>query len=244
MGLILAILLGLRATTANAVDSACDRAAYFLYHRHLDRTWLDSAQAIVTRVRQQQPGYETGLSLWARVLLQLGDDAVDRKVKRDWYAKAKAVADTLRRRNPRDPDGHMWWAAAQGRLGQLNGLLSSAGMVGSLRREFGRAVDLDSGYAFAWYALGRLHEELPSLWGGDVNRAEDYLRRGLAADSNYTIIRLELARVYLRQRRRAEARRELHALLATGQPTNPAEFVLDDRPAALELLKSLETGDR
>jgi thioredoxin-like negative regulator of GroEL len=64
----------------------------------------------------------------------------------------------------------------------------------------------------------------------------------LATDPNYTIIRLELARVYARRRRRDEARRELEFLLATDRPTNPAEFALDDRPAALELLKSLEVG--
>ena len=51
-----------------------------------------------------------------------------------------------------------------------------------------------------------------------------------------------VARVYLRQRRRAEARRELDALLVTGQPTNPAEFTLCDRPAALELLDSIEAA--
>ena len=124
--------------------------------------------------------------------------------------------------------------------GQCNGIFSSVGMIGDVKREFGRALESDSGYALAWYALGRLYAALPPLLGGSLNLAEGYLRRGLAADSNHTIIRLELARVYLRQRRRAEARRELHALLATVQPTNPAEFTLSDRPAALELLNSIE----
>jgi tetratricopeptide (TPR) repeat protein len=242
MNLMLAVVLALGTVTAAGPDSACVRASYFLCHRHLNQAWFDSARTIVAGVRQRDPGNETGLCLWARILLQLGDDAPGRREKRGWYAKARAAADTLRRRSPGNPDGPMWWATAQGKIGQLDGMVSSAGMVRGLKRAYQRVLELDSGYALAWYALGRLYAELPSLLGGSLNRAEDCLRHGLATDPNYTIIRLELARVYARRRRRDEARRELETMLATGQPTNPAEFMLDDQPAALELLKSLEAG--
>jgi len=242
MSLILSLFLALPAPVATDSDSACEAASYLLCHRHLNQAWFDSARTIVAGVRHRDPGNETGLCLWARILLQLGDDAPGGGEKKAWYAKARAVADTLRRRSPGNPNGHMWWATAQGKLGQCSGILSSVGMIGDMKREFGQALELDSDYALAWYALGRLYAALPSVLGGSLNLAEDRLRHGLAADSNYTIIRLELARVYLRQRRRAEARHELHVLLATGQPTNPAEFVLEDRPAALELLNSIETG--
>jgi tetratricopeptide (TPR) repeat protein len=242
MSLILSVLLALSALSATDADSAGETASYLLCHRHLNRTWFDSARTIVAGIRQRDPTNETGLCLWARVLLQLGDDASGMRAKRDWYNKARAVADTLRRRNPGNPNGHMWWATAQGKLGQCNGIFSSVGMIGDVKREFGRALESDSGYALAWYALGRLYAALPPLLGGSLSLAEGYLRRGLVADSNHTIIRLELARVYLRQRRRTEARRELHTLLATVQPTNPAEFTLSDQPSALELLNSIEAA--
>ena len=242
MSLILSVLLALRALAAPGADSACERAAYLLSNRHLDQTWFDSARVVVAGVRQRDPDNEAGLCLWSRVMLQLGDNAPGRREKRGWYVKAMAAADTLRRRNPKNPEGHMWRASARGKIGQLDGIVSSAYMISDLKRSYQRVIELDSGYVLAWYALGRLHAELPSLLGGNLKRAEDFLRRGLAADSNYTIIRFELARVYLRQRRRVEARRELHALLATGQPTNPAEFALSDRPAALKLLDSIEVG--
>jgi len=242
MNLILSVLLAVRALAATDADSACERASYLLCHRHLNQTWFDSARTIVAGVRRRDPANETGLCLWTRILLLTGDDAQGAAERRAWYVKARAVADTLRRRSPRNPNGHMWWATAQGKLGQCDGIFSSAGMIGDVKREFGQALELDSDYALAWYALGRLHAQLPSLLGGNLSLAESYFRRGLAVDSDYTIIRLELARVYLRQRRRAEAECELHALLATSRPTDPAEFVLDDRPAALELLNSSETG--
>ena len=239
MSLVLSLLLALRTLAAADVDSACERAEYLLSHRHQGQTWFDSARAIVAGVRLHEPDNQKGLCVWSRVMLQLGDAASNRKEKRGWYVRARAVADTLRLRNPRNPDGHMWWATAQGKIGQLDGVLSSAGMIGDLRREYEQVLELDSGYALAWYALGRLYAALPSLLGGSLSRAEDYLRRGVAADPNYTIIRLELARVCVRRQRRVDARREIEVLLATGQPTNPAEFALDDRPAALELLESL-----
>lgn len=242
MSLILSLLLALRASAAPGADPACERASYLLCHQHLNQTWFDSARVIVAGVRQREPNNEVGLCLWVRVLLQLGDEAPGRKEKKDWYVRARAAADTLRQLNPGNPNGHMWWATAQGRIGQLDGMVTSAYMIGDLRREYEKALELDSGYALAWYALGRLYAELPPLLGGSLSGAEDYLRHGVAADPNYTIIRLELARVCVRRQRRDEARRELETLLATGQPTNPAEFVLDDRPAALELLKSLGPG--
>jgi tetratricopeptide (TPR) repeat protein len=244
MCLILSVLFALPGLRVADADSACQRASYLLCHRHLNQAWFDSARTLVAGVRQREPANETGLCLWTRVLLQLGDDAPDVAEKKAWYARARAVADTLRRRGPGNPNGHMWWATAQGKLGQCNGILSSVGMIGDLKREFGQALELDSDFALAWYALGRLYAALPSVLGGNLNLAEDRLRRGLSVDSNYTIIRLELARVYLRQRRHGEARRELRSLLATGQPTDPAEFTLSDQPAAIELLDSIEAAHK
>jgi tetratricopeptide (TPR) repeat protein len=242
MNLVLPVILVLQVLAAADADSACERASYLLYNRHLNQTWFDSARTIVAGVRQRDPGNETGLCLWARVLLQLGDDATGITEKRAWYTKARAVADTLRRRSPENPDGHMWRATARGKIGQIDGIVSSAYMIGDLKQSYQRVIELDSGYALAWYALGRLYAALPPLLGGSLNLAKGYLRRGLAADSNHTVIRLELARVYLRQRRRTEARRELHTLLATVRPTDPAEFTLSDQPAALKLLNSIKAA--
>jgi hypothetical protein len=239
LSLILSLLFVLRASAPAGADSACDRASYLLCHRHLNQTWFDSARTLVAGVRQREPENPDGLCLWTRVLLQQGDDAPSLAEKKALYVRARAAAETLRLRNHANPAGHMWWATAQGRLGEMSGGLSSVGMVGDLKREFGEALRLDSSFALAWFALGRLHAALPFFLGGSLNRAEEYLRRGLAVDSDYTIIRLELARVCLRQRRPADARRELGRLLATAQPTNPAEFALSDSPAALRLLDSI-----
>uniref|UniRef100_A0A7V3PTD7 Tetratricopeptide repeat protein n=1 Tax=candidate division WOR-3 bacterium TaxID=2052148 RepID=A0A7V3PTD7_UNCW3 len=71
--------------------------------------------------------------------------------------------------------------------------------------------------------------------------AERYLIQGLRLDPNYTVIRLDLARVYLKQGRKSEARAQLQLVLKTTKPTYPADFYLEDKPAAEKLLKQLES---
>jgi hypothetical protein len=79
MSLILSALLALQALAATGADSACERASYLLCNQHLDQTWFDSARVIVAGVRQREPDNEAGLCLWARVLLQFGDEAPGRR---------------------------------------------------------------------------------------------------------------------------------------------------------------------
>jgi len=243
MSLLLAfLLLGTNAAAPAAPDSACEHAAYLFFNRNQNPAWLDSAVAILGQARSRSPGDERCLYLWARVQLQLGEQAVGKAEKLGYYTRARAIADTLRRLNDLNPDGHMWWATAQGRIGQLAGMVRAAGMVRSIKREYLRTVELDSGYALAWYALGRLYRELPGIVGGSRSKAEGYLKRGIEADPHSTVIRLELARLWLERGRRDEARIELERVLAEERPTNPAEYVLSDRPAAEVLLRDLPPG--
>jgi tetratricopeptide (TPR) repeat protein len=231
------MLLAIAATPA---DSACEKAAYMLFNRHLNPTWLDSAYDLLSQVRAAEPRHERCLYLWSRIHTQKGDNALTDKDKLRFYSRAKAIAETLIQVNEQNPDGHIWWGVAQGRIGQTRGVLNSLFMVSGLKRAFNRTLELDSGYATAWDALGVLYHELPGFAGGSLARSEQYLKRGVALDPNYALIRLDLARVYIRQKRWAEARAELERLLAIEHPTYPADFCNDDRPEALELLRQID----
>jgi hypothetical protein len=239
MSLLLAATTLVRSAVALGGDPDYLRASYLFHHRNVNATWLDSCRGVLADMRGRAPGDDSALALWSRVLLTLGGRASSRAEKHGYYSRAAAAADTLRRRSPANPEGHMWWATAQGSVGKLSGLLRAATMVSDLRRAYERVLELDSTYALAWYALGRLCLALPPLLGGGEAQAERLLRRGVAADSHYTIIRLGLARLLAGRGNRAEARRELGRLLAETCPTEPAEFVLDDLPAAKALLDSL-----
>lgn len=225
-------------------DTLCSRAEWFLLNRHLGDGYMDSCAALLAMARKARPGDARCRALSARYCIQRGEDAATRDAKLHWFNQARAVADSLRTTDSDRPEGHLWWATAQGSILNLQGSLAAALGAGELRREFERAVELDPRLAIGWYALACLYERLPGLAGGSLKKAEDCLRRGVAADPNYTIIRLELARVLARQGRTAEAIVQLERLLVTKHPTHPAELVLHDIPSAAELLDSLRALKR
>ena len=238
----LIILLALCAIAAagSAVDSLCDRAEWLLFNRHEGIGRLDSAKTLLARGRRLEPAHERCLYLWSRIHIQLGDDAKDKDRKLALYARAQATADTLRVRNDQNPLGHMWWGVAQGRIGQTKGVLNSLFMVPSLKAAFHRVLELDPGHSTAYDALGVLYYELPGFVGGDLGKSEQYLRRGLELDPDYTVIRLDLARVLIKQKRRTEAQAELSRLITTVSPKYPADFELDDKPEARVLLAQVK----
>jgi tetratricopeptide (TPR) repeat protein len=221
-------------------DSACARAEYLLFNRHLNRTWLDSAEVLLTRVRQTDPEDEYCLYLLSRVCLQKGDDAKVKSDKMALYIRARNFADSIIALNDQNPEGHMWWGVADGRIGQTRGVLNSLFMIPELKREFNRTLALDPGHPTAYDALGVLYYELPGFAGGSLDKSEQYFKQGLKCDPNYTLIRLDLAKVYIKQKRWLAARTQLEALLATEKPRYPADTELDDKPEARELLEQIK----
>jgi len=235
--LILTLLLG----NISSIDSICHRAEFLLFNRHLAPDYLDSAYQLLARARQTAPQNEKVLYLWSRIHTQLGEDEKKTELKLRLFERAKAIAETLQQVNENNPDGYMWWAIAQGRIGQTRGVLNSLFMVPALKRAFNRVLALNPNYPTVYDALGVLYYELPPFAGGDLKLAERYLIQGLRLDPNYTVIRLDLARVYLKQGRKSEARAQLQLVLKTPKPTYPADFYLEDKPAAEKLLKQLES---
>lgn len=234
----LAVLL-VTAAFGGKANQLCDQAAHLFFNRHLAPGNLDSAYTLLAGIRRTEPADERCLYLWSRIHVRKGDQAKSKGDKIAFYERAKAIADTLKATNPNNPDGWMWWAVAQGRIGQTRGVMNSLFMVPNLKKSFSRVLELDSTNATAYDAFGVLYYELPGIAGGSLTKSEEYLLKGLKHDPNYTVLRLDLAKVYVKQKRWTEAEKQLEALIATTTPTCPADFVLDDKPEALELLKKI-----
>ncbi len=233
------LLPGVNATLTN-VDSLCNQAEYLLFNHHLHPAYLDSAYRLLACARQLNPRHEKCLYLWSRVHTQQGENTPSKNERLRLFERARAIAETLQMLNPHNPHGYMWWAVAQGRIGQTRGVLNSLFMVPDIKRAFNRVLELDPEYPAAYDGLGVVYYELPGWAGGDLKKAEYLLIQGLKYDPNYTVIRLDLARVYLKQGRREHAREQLKLLLKTACPTCPADFYLEDRPAAEKLLQEIE----
>jgi tetratricopeptide (TPR) repeat protein len=236
------ILLASIATTvvAGPSDSVCARAEYMFFNRHLNATWLDSAYNMMDALHQADPKNEHYLYLWSRVHIQKGDDARTKAEKLRNFARAKALAETLIALNDRNDEGHCWWGVAQGRIGQTRGVLNSLFMVSGLKKAFSRATELNPKHPTALDAYGVLYYELPGFVGGDLARSEQYFRRSIESAPNYTLARLDLAKVYIKQKRWSAARTQLDTLLATTDALQPADTELDDKPEARQLLKQIE----
>jgi tetratricopeptide (TPR) repeat protein len=236
--LLLTAMLG--AALAGSSDSVCARAEHMFFNRHLNRTWLDSAYNTLAQLHATSPKDEHILYLWSRIHIQKGDDARTKAEKLSCFGRAKAVAETLIALNDRNDEGHCWWGVAQGRIGQTRGVLNSLFMVSGLKKAFGRALELNPSHPTALDALGVLYYELPGFAGGDLARSEQYYKRGIASAPNYALIRLDLAKVYAKQKRWAAARSQLDSLLSTTDARYPGDAELDDKPEARQLLEQIK----
>jgi len=227
-------------TSASAGESPWDRAEYMFFNRHLNPTWLDSAYNLLAEIHQADPKQEHCLYLWSRIHIQKGDDARTKGEKLSNFGRAKAIAETLIALNDRNDEGHCWWGVAQGRIGQTRGVLNSLFMVAGLKRAFGRALELNPNHPTALDAFGVLYYELPGFIGGSLAKSEEYFKRSIESAPNYTLARLDLAKVYVKQKRWVAARAQFDSLLATTDARYPADAELDDKPEARELLEQIK----
>jgi tetratricopeptide (TPR) repeat protein len=113
-------------------------------------------------------------------------------------------------------------------------------MVPGLKKAFSRALELNPKQPTALDAFGVLYHELPGFAGGDLDKSEQYFKRSIESAPNYTLPRLDLAKVYIRQKRWLAARAQLDAILATTNARQPGDTELDDKPEARQLLKQIE----
>jgi len=88
---------------------------------------------------------------------------------------------------------------------------------------------------------GSFYLETPGMFGGDVQRAEGYLRKALARDAHFTRARVELARCLIQQSRYEEARAELQRVVDEPRPSYRADWVVRHRPTAQRLLGEIRS---
>ncbi len=112
-------------------------------------------------------------------------------------------------------------------------------LLPTVQEEIRIALELDPELTAAYALAGNLYYEVPSLLGGDLARAHEMFRKGLALDSKFTAMRVGLAKVLIKQKRIAEARRELQAVLDEKAPRNLADWTLKDSQDAGQLLESI-----
>jgi tetratricopeptide (TPR) repeat protein len=208
---------------------------------HEDPARIDRARDRLEQEVAREPTLDALLLLaWAH-LLWADYRATDVGAKLASYERGRDVAKRAIDMAPRSPDAHLWYAANLGRWAITKGKLRAAFLLSTLKHEINTVLELDPNHVPGLALAGSFYLETPGLFGGDVPRAEGYLRRSLSLDPHFTRARLELGRCLIEEGRYAEARQELQGVLDERQPSYVADWVMRHKPVAERLLAEIRS---
>ncbi len=140
---------------------------------------------------------------------------------------------------PGDQGAHLWYAIALGSAAQTQGIARSLLVLRTIRAEVDTVLRLDPNSVEGLTLAASIDRELPLLLGGDRGKAEAMYLKARALAPRLTRPRLELARLYVDQKRYEEARRELHGILDERAPADLPRWTLKEAPGARALLESI-----
>jgi len=207
------------------------------YHENPAR--LDALREGLEQAARTYPDVDTLIAL-ARVCFIWGDiRATTVEQKLEAYDRGRRAARLAVERAPRSAAAHFWLATNTARWGQTKGVLRSLFLLPTVQEEIGTVLDLDAGFTAVYALAGHVYYEVPRIFGGDLDRAEQMFRQGLTQDPKFTGLRVGLGKTLIRKGRTTEARRELQAVLDETAPTNPADWTLKDAGEARALLTSI-----
>jgi hypothetical protein len=200
---------------ALAPDPTLLRQADECYAQRADLRQARAGLALLRRARAVAPtNYEATWRI-ARLAYALGDRSTDAKEREAAFREGIEAGETAVRVAPDKAEGHFWLGANYGGYAQTQGALGGLDAADKVRREMEAVRKLDEGLygGSAFVALGQVDLELPGWLGGDRQRALATLEQGLKYGPQNSLLRLQLAKAYLANKRPADARQQLNFVL-------------------------------
>ena len=222
-----------------APDPALLAQADECYAHRAERERLRAGLELIKRARAVAPGNYDAAWRMARLAYTLGDQSQDDKERDALFREGIEAGDVAVRVEPSKPEGHFWLGANYGGLAQTEGPLAGLSDADKLRHEMAAAQQLDAGLydGSTYMALGRLDLELPEWLGGDRQRALTILEKGLPYGPQNSMLRLQLAKAYLANKKPDDARKQLSFILAM-KPT--ADYLPEYEQCASEARELLK----
>lgn len=220
-------------------DQAIEAARALLATYHEDPAKLDRARDVLTASVRRDPQPAT-LALLARTWFLIGE--IRARTDEDRLTAFERGRDAGRRAvdaAPQTAEAHLWYAINLGRWAEAKGVLRAAVAVSTVKEEVDLVLRLDPSSIEGHMLAGSLARELPGFLGGSAARAEEQFRRALDLDPRRAGVRVELARLYVRAKRHADARRELRLALEEREPSDLPYWMLRLAPEARALLESI-----
>ena len=213
------------------------RASAATYHQN--PAHLDTLRSTLTDVAKANPSVDSLLAL-AHICFVWGDNrARTPEEKLEAYEQGRQAAKRAVELAPRSALAHFWYGTNTARWGQTRGVVRSLFLLPTVKQEIATVLDLDPTFAPAYALAANVYYEVPPLLGGDLDRAEQMFRKGLALAPRFTAMRVGLAKTLIKKGRLAEARKELQAVLDEQAPDNVADWTTKDSRRARELLESI-----
>lgn len=225
---------------AQNVDSLIDHAVELYETRHIEAANLDESAAILEGIVEDNPKNSRALYELAKVCFYLGDRAEEKDAKLKYFYRGRDYGEMAIDVDEEVPEAHFWYMVNVGRVGQTKGVLNSLVLVPTVREEIETVLELDPEHTGALDAQAMLYYELPGLLGGNLNKSMEALNKGIALDSNYTLLYVDMAKVYIKKKDYEKARWFLNGAIAITEPTYEADHVLDDKPEAEALLEEIK----
>ena len=239
LGLIALVLVLAPAAARGQAPVESARALVARYHE--DPAAIDRARDLLEGALARDRQVDTMVML-SYVHFLYGDvRATTTEDKLEAYARGREIGKRAVELAPRNPEAHVWYGINTGRWGLTKGVMRSLFLLPTVRQEVEATLALDPRNLRALALSGNVFLEVPGLFGGDREKAEQQFRRALEIDPRFTVARVDLARVLIATSRYAEARRELQRVIDERAPHSVADWTVKDLPRARELLASIES---
>lgn len=221
-------------------DALIDSAVTLYETRHYNSENLVDAYDILLDVVEREPQNARAHYELSKVCFLLGDAAAEKKDKLKLFEAGRDYGKEATKLDGKSAWAHFWYMVNVGRIGQTKGVLNSLFLVPEVEKEINKTLEIDPEHTGALDAKAMLFYELPGLLGGNLNKSIEALDQAIALDSNYTLLYVDMAKVYMKKKDYEKARWFLKKAIDIQAPTYEADHVLDDKPEALELLKEIK----
>ncbi len=204
------------ANVSATPDPALLQQADECYAQRADLNRVRTGIILLRRARAVAPAdYETAWRM-ARLDYTLGDLSKDEKERATAFREGIEAGEAAVRAAADKPESHFWLGANYGGFAETQGALAGLSYADKLRREMEAAQKLDEGFydGSTYMVLGRLDLEVPEWLGGDHRRALTTLEKGLQYGPQNSLLRLQLAKAYVANKRPDDARKQLNFILA------------------------------
>ncbi len=233
------LLLLVSSAKAEEVDSLLEQADFFYGSREVIESCEKSIELYEKVLEIDPQNYEACWRI-ARACKWLGDK-YPKEERIEILEKGERFSKKAIEINPQGVEGHFWLGVSLGRIGEERGVLNSLFLVGPIKDEMEKVLELDPEHDGAHYVLSSLYRQAPGwpLSCGDINKAEEHALLAIKYQPNDILNHIGLAEVYMSKGKNKEAKKELLTALELPFEDDRIPEGEMDKAVARELLEEV-----